>query len=283
MRAGSGKLRGYDWVVVLALATVVLGSCNHKADLGPPVERTTPELIKQINNNNSQIRNLWARLDITLQTPDEKHSLDGHLLLRKPEDVTEPPRELLLKGSAGLGAASSEIGSNNSVYWYKRDAPGDEHDLYNCQAHGDESSGSPGLARDLLSVLGVYELPDDPGCEPWPVLRGYEAPPYYVLSFIDKVVGGAKRVRKDLWWNRRTQKVDLIELFNARGHRYLSAALDEYQDFGGAQIATKLHIVWHEEKSQLDLKLKAVETNNPRKVTDRAFEQHKPAWAQPGP
>ena len=122
MRAGSGKLRGYDWVVVLALATVVLGSCNHKADLGPPVERTTPELIKQINNNNSQIRNLWARLDITLQTPDEKHSLDGHLLLRKPEDVTEPPRELLLKGSAGLGAASSEIGSNNSVYWYKRDA-----------------------------------------------------------------------------------------------------------------------------------------------------------------
>ena len=271
MRAGLEWMRGYGWLVALALVTVVLGSCNHKPDLGPPVERTTPELIKQINSNNSQVRNLWARLDITFQTPDEKHSLDGHLLLRKPDDVAEPPRELLLRGSAGLGAASFEIGSNNSVYWYKLDAPRNEHDLYNCQAYGDESSDSGGQARDLLSVLGVYELPGELGTEPWPVLRGYEAPPYYVLSFIGEAAGGAKRLRKDVWWNRRTQKVDLIELFDARGHRYLSAALEEYQDFDGTQVATKLHIVWHEEKSVLDLKLKAVEVNG-TKVTDRAFE-----------
>lgn len=280
MMAGCGCMRRCGWLAV-ATASLVLGSCNHDTELGPPVERTTPELIGQINANNSQIKNLWARLDITVETPEEKHSLRGHLLLRKPDDVAEPPRELLLKGSASFDAASFEIGSNDDEYWYMLDAPDEDHDFYNCEVYGDESSDSAGQARDLLSVLGVYELPDDPGSEPWPVLRGYEAPPYYVVSFIGEAAGGAKQVRKDVWWNRRTEKVDLIELFDRRGHRYLSAALDEYEDFDGAQVATRLHIVWHEEKSVLDLKLKGVEINT-EKVTGRAFEHSRPAWAQPG-
>ena len=274
MRAGPDRLRGYGWLLALVMASLVLGSCKPPPDLGPPVERTTPELIRQINSNNLQIKNLWARLDITVQTPEEKHSLRGHLLLRKPSDVDEPPRELLLKGSASFDAASFEIGSNNAEYWYKLDAPGEEHDLHECGAYGAESSDSAGQARDLLSVLGVYELPDDPGSEPWPVLRGYEAPPYYVVSFIGEAAGGAKQVRKDVWWNRRTEKVDLIELFDHRGHRYLSAGLDEYEDFDGAQVATRLHIVWHEEKSVLDMKLKGVEINKD-KVADLSFEHRR--------
>jgi hypothetical protein len=116
----------------------------------------------------------------------------------------------------------------------------------------------------------MYELSVDMEKGPWPVLRGYEAPPYYVLSFVQRSEAGRLRARKDVWWHRRKQQVDLIELFDEKGHRYLSASLDDYQQFEGATLATKIHIVWHEEKLSLDLKLRDVEVNSHR-VSDKNF------------
>ena len=86
-------------------------------------------------------------------------------------------------------------------------------------------------------------------------------------------------MRTDIWWHRRKQQIDLIELFDEKGHRYLSAALDDYQQFDGSQLATKIHIVWHEKKLSLELKLKDVEVNSPR-VADKNFRHRPPSWAR---
>ena len=137
--------------------------------------------------------------------------------------------------------------------------------------------GPASQALDLLGVLGVYELPDKLDQEPWPVCRGYDEPAYYVISFIQRTTAGSLRVRKDVWWNRRSQHVDLIELFDESGQRYLSAALDDYRNFNGPELATKIRITWFQEK--LDLKLKDVQVNSPGKVTDNNFVYRKPEWA----
>jgi len=265
-------------VLAVALALVV-GGCNgrDKQDPGPVVVRSTQDLIGQINANNVLIPNLWSRVDISVEWPGEKHGLEGHLILRKPSEYAQPPRDLRLKGGDSIGIVEFDMGSNSKGYWYELDAPGDKDDVYSFVPYGEDSAGQAERALDLLSVLGMYELPSDTEKGPWPVLRGYEAPPYYVLSFVE-VHEGSLKARKDVWWHRRKQQVDLIELFDEKGHRYLSASLKDYQQFGGAKLATKIHIVWHEEKLSLDLKLRDVEVNSTR-VTDKSFVHRKPNWA----
>ncbi|NIA07149.1 MAG: hypothetical protein GWP14_05860, partial [Actinobacteria bacterium] len=242
----------------------------------PAVQRTTPELIAEINANNVLIRNLWSRLDIKVETPDEKHSVSGHLILRKPE-YGQPPKDLLLKGGDSFGAAEFQLGSNSRGYWYTLKTPRNDP-VHEFVAYGQDSAGPASQALDLLSVLGVYELPDKLDQEPWPVCRGYDEPSYYVISFIERTTAGSLRVRRDIWWNRRSQQVDLIELFDEHGQRYLSAALDDYRNFDGPKLATRIRITWFQEKLVLDLKLKDVQVNS-AKVTDKNFQYRKPSWA----
>ena len=266
-------------LLVMGVGLAVAG-CNGRTDAhtGPVVQRSMEELIGQINANNALVGDLWSRLDIKVKLPGEKHSVTGHLILRKPSVYGEPARELRLKGADSLGVAEFELGSNSERYWYTLKAPRSDP-VHNSVVHGqDESSGSAGRALDLLSVLGVYELPADIGKEPWPVMRGYESPPYYVVSFVEQGQAGRLRVRKDVWWHRRKQQVDLIELFDEQGNRYLSAELDDYRRFSGAQVATTIRIVWFDQKLSLELNLRGVEVNS-GKVSDKNFVYRKPSWA----
>jgi hypothetical protein len=260
---------------VVVAALTITGCNGHKRPLGPAVRASTEELIARINTNNRQIRNLWSRLDIKVRASGEKHSVGGHLILRKVE-YGQPRRDLLLKGGDTWGQAEFQLGSNAQGYWYTLKTPRDDP-VHEFVAYGQDSAGPASQALDLLGVLGVYELPDKLDQEPWPVCRGYDEPAYYVISFIQRTTAGSLRVRKDVWWNRRSQHVDLIELFDESGQRYLSAALDDYRNFNGPELATKIRITWFQEK--LDLKLKDVQVNSPGKVTDNNFVYRKPEWA----
>ena len=255
------------------LALLVVTGCWDKPEPpGPIVQRSTDGLIAQINANNRLIPNLWSRVDINVEWPEEKHSVGGHLILRKPGD-------LLLKGSDSWGAVDFQMGSNNKGYWYMLDAPKSKDDAYSFVPYGGDSVGQAEQTLDLLSVLGMYELEVDEENGPWLVLRGYEAPPYYRLSFVERLADGSLRARKDIWWHRRKQQVDLIELFDEQGQRYLSASLDDYQQFKGAKLATKIRIVWQEKKLSLELKLRDVQVDSP-KVTDKRFIHRPPSWAR---
>ena len=55
---------------LLTLAIALLG-CNGRTEpnAGPVVQRSTKELIGQINANNALIRTLWSRLDIKVDSP----------------------------------------------------------------------------------------------------------------------------------------------------------------------------------------------------------------------
>ena len=264
-------------VSVVVTALTIAGCNGPKRPQGPAVQASTREIIAGINTNNVRISNLWARLDIKVQTPDEKHSVGGHLILRKPAEYGQPPKDLLLKGGDSFGAAEFQLGSNSQGYWYTLKTPRNDP-VYEFVTYGDETVGQASQALDLLSVLGVYELPDKLDQEPWPVCRGYDEPSYYVISFVERTDSGSLRVRKDIWWNRRSQQVDLIELFDEQGNRYLSAALDDYRSFNGPKLATKIRITWFQEKLVLDLKLKDVQINT-AKVTDNQFIHRKPKWA----
>jgi hypothetical protein len=246
--------------------------------LRPIVQRSTEGLIQQINKNNRLIRNLRSHVNVSVKLSGEKHSVRGHLILRKSSDRTQPPRDLLLKCSDTLGTVNFQMGSNNTGYWYMLDPPGRKDDTYSFVPYGADSQDQAAITLDLLSVLGVYELDMDKEHTLVPVLRGYDEPPYYVLSFDEPLADGSLRARKDIWWHRRKQRVDLIELFDEQGHRYLSASLYDHQQFSGANLATKIHIVWHEKKLSLELKLKNVEVNSKR-VTDKNFKHLPPKWA----
>ena len=271
---GKSKL----WCVAIIVLVWALGGCNGpKQPLGPAVELSMPALIARINGNNKLIRNLWSRLDIKVESPDEKHSVGGHLILRK--EYGQPPRDLLLRGRDSLGQAEFQLGSNDQRYWYMLRAPRTD-DVYHFAAYDspDAPVGQAAQVLDLLSVLGVYELPDEPDQPPWPVCRGYDEPARYVISYVERTAEGSLRARKDVSWNRRSQQVDLIELFDERGQRYLAAELGDYKKVKGAELATQIQISWFEEKLTLRLKLKDVQINNPHKVTDKSFRT--PDWAQ---
>ena len=365
-------------VLTLLAVVMVMAGCNgwgkKPPEHGPIVQRSTQGLLKQINDNSRLIRNFRSRVNIKVELPGEKHSVGGHLILRKPIAHFHPPKDLLLKGSDTIGAVNFQMGSNNNGYWYMLDAPGSKDDTYSFVPYGKDVDTPAARTPDLLRVLGVSELtvgrlykdpwllrehtpqpysarscvqlladgslrvlsgvlgmyelavdmedPDpwpplleykaqmysalscvqlladgslrvlsgvfglyslavemeDPG--PWPLLRGYEAPPYYVLSFVERLPNGSLRVRKDIWWHRRKQQIDLIELFDEKGHRYLSAALDDYQQFEGAKLATKIYIVWEEKDLSLELKLRDVQVNSPTKVSDKNFIHRPPSWAR---
>ncbi len=284
MKAHRSILLGLGTWTLLAVA-LAMGGCNgwgkKPPEPGPIVQRSTEELIKQINANNRLIYNLWSRVDISVELPGEKHSVGGHLILRKPSEYGQPPRDLLLKGSDTLGAVDFQMGSNSKGYWYMLDAPKSKDDAYSFVPYGEDSGAQAERTLDLLSVLGVYELAvdmEDKGS--WPVLRGFAAPPYYKLSFDERLADGSLRAKKDVWWHRRKQQVDLIELFDEKGHRYLSASLYDHQQFAGPKLATKIHIVWHEEKLTLELKFRDVEVNSPTKVSDKNFVHRRPSWAR---
>ena len=268
------------WLAPAMLLALTLCGCPSKPASGPAVELATSDLIARINANNASVHNLWSRLDIKVELPGEKYSISGHLILRKPLEKGQPPRDLLLRGSDSLGAAEFQLGSNNQGYWYMLRAPRTEP-VYSFVAYdkSEAQAGQASQALDLLSVLGVYELPDKLDQSPWPVCRGYDEPAYYVISFVERTATGPLRVRKDIWWNRRSQHVDLIELFDERGQRYLSAALDDYRRFDGPELATRIRVTWYEQKLVLDLKLNDVQVNSD-KVTDKNFQHRKPDWAK---
>ncbi len=277
----SGRIMVKVGLWALLAVALAMGGCNGRADTqsGPVVQRSTEELIAQINANNALIPDLWCRLDIKVKLPGEKHSISGHLILRKPSRFGQPPRELRLKGGDSLGVAEFELGSNSERYWYTLRAPRNDP-VHNSVLHGEEeSSGSAKRALDLLSVLGVYELPADMNKQPWPVLQGYKAPAYYIVSFFEQSQTGRLRVLKAVWWHRRKQQVDLIELFDEQGNCYLSAELEDYRQFNGAQLATTIRIFWFEEKLTLELKLRDVKVNS-GKVSDKNFVYRKPSWAR---
>ncbi len=280
MKADGSILVGVGAWALLVVA-LAMGGCNgwgKQEPPGPIVQRSTEKLLDQINTNNKLIGSLWSRVDIKVELPGEKHSVGGHLILRKPSEYGQPPRDLLLKGSDTLGAVDFQMGSNSDGYWYMLDAPKSKDDVYSFVAYGKDSGEQAERALDLLSVLGVYELVVDMENGPWPVLRGYEAPPYYILTFFERLADGSLRAKKDVWWHRRKQYVDCIELFDEEGHRYLAALLDDYQQFGGAKLATRIRIFWHEEKLTLELKLRDVEVDSKR-VSDGSFVHRKPDWA----
>ena len=266
-------------VSILVTALTIAGCNGKKTELGPPVEASTDQIIANINANNELIKNLWSRLDIKVQAPGEKHSVGGHLILRKLGADGQPAKDLMLKGGDSFGAAEFQLGSNSQGYWYTLKTPRDDP-AHEFVAYGQDSAGPARQALDLLGVLGVYELPYKLDQEPWPVCRGYDEPAYYVISYVERTDAGSLRVRKDIWWNRRSQQVDLIELFDEQGQRYLSAALDDYHNFNGPELATRIRITWFQEKLVLDLKLKDVQVNSPGKVTDNNFVYRKPEWAK---
>ena len=269
-------VRGFLLLLAAFAALSFIGCNGKKQPLGPAVEADIDEIIADVNANNAGIRNLWSRLDIKVQTPDEKHSVGGHLILRKA-GYGQPPRDLLLKGGDSFGAANFQLGSNLEGYWYILETPRNDP-VYEFVAYGQGSSSQAAQALDLLSVLGVYELPDKLDQEPWPVCRGYDEPAYYVISYLERTDAGSLRARKEIWWNRRSQHVDRVELFDQQGNLYLSAALDDYRRVDGSQLATRIKITWFEEKLVLDLKLKDVKINSD-KVTDSNFVHRKPEWA----
>ena len=266
-------------LTMTTIAALVISGCNgKKSELGPPVQASTDQIIASINTNNRAIENLWSRLDIKVQTPDEKHSVGGHLILRKSA-YGQSPTDLLLKGGDSFGAADFQLGSNSQGYWYSLKTPRNDP-VHEFVAYGQDSSAQASQALDLLSVLGVYELPDKLDQQPWPIVRGYNEPAYYVISYVERTDAGSLRARKDVWWNRRSQHVDRINLFDQQGNVYLSAHLDDYRSFDGPELATKIKITWFEEQLTLELKLKDVIINSPDKVTDKNFVHRKPNWAE---
>ena len=72
-------------LAILALALAMAGCKGwgkKPPEPGPIVQRSTEELLEQINANNTLIRKLWSRVDITVELPGEKHSVGGHLILQ---------------------------------------------------------------------------------------------------------------------------------------------------------------------------------------------------------
>jgi hypothetical protein len=225
---GEGTRRASGQVRSLVLFTVLLlaGCCPpppQPAFYNGPLE-SMDQVVADINQNDADIPGFLAQFDFSATVVDKRRnktddfSGDGRLLFSRPQF-------LLLKAQKDLVGRIFEIGSNDSVFWFKV-LVGDTAEWWGRYANLGKPCCKPIPIRPdlVLEVLGVSLFDTNFLNEPVPVMRfNHEADAYmFVWS-----VKGAHRwyARKEIWYDRVSKMPQLVRLYDKDGRVILQAKL----------------------------------------------------------
>ncbi len=228
---------------LLAIAVVATGCVQC-----PETHVSVDQLVTEHNTNAARIPKIWARAKISLLLKREGKlpipwgstsplsPPNGLLLLFKRPDAQGPQDFLLLGYETALGAPLFKLASSvdEGLYYLWYSVGNDRGGWVGRHA----LAGAPGTRipidpTQLVSVLGVLELPDDFTTLPTVTMRMSHNPCAYMVTFLDRQAVTNRIVyTRDVYFNwddselRRPFKV---ELFDSNGDSALIAELGEYK------------------------------------------------------
>ena len=232
---------------LLFAATVLLAALAGCCEPYPKTILTQDELVARFNANAARVPRLWARAKIYVHLVDDKGrawdwgdtvgaSTNGLVCLRKA-DSPLGPHDFALQGlQAGEHVFRLGVSTVDKAYYYWA-RMGDQNGTYGSTA----LAGAPGRQGlpvnplDLMSVLGLVELPADFTRTPTVLLRMDETPcrRAYVLTCIDRQPLTDRLVaRREIdfdWSDQRPPRPTRIQFLDEYGRPVMVASLREYR------------------------------------------------------
>ena len=209
------------------------------------------ELVGRYNNNAALIQQLWARarLEVSLADSAGRRSSwgslalapNGLLLLAKQADPLAPPCFVLVGQEAGhdifrLGSSPAEPSAPpGGVYYFWAGLGQKGGAWYGLNRGGSQDAAGrlPIDPRQLLAVLGVFELPEDFTKLPTVALSMSASPPAYVVTYLDGPPAADRiafcREVHFRWSTTEPPRPFQVNFFDATGRRVMTARLKDYQ------------------------------------------------------
>lgn len=312
---------------LLAVLSINLMGCPMPPAPCPDQMLTRTELVQQFNRNASAVPRLWARATIDLHVKTDDHSVSWGSLLLPPNGLLFLSKTTNRLGAQNFVLLGRELGSEIfRVGVCAMGDPRDANDLYYCwYRFGDSSAalygrnGSAGLAdtlpldaHDLLSVLGIMELPEAFAETPTVTLTTDPTPGHcaYILSYLDRqrslaAPGGAegddsatgpliqRREMHFAWAKDAPARPFLIHFYDRHGRRVMTAHLKNYKPVavedmpepagGPPVVATDIEIEWPQKDSRIHILLSDMTTKEKVIVPDSfEFRLNLPQGFPPG-
>ena len=283
----------------VALSLLALAGCEPCPDRMVPLQ----SLIGEHNANAAAVPMLWARakVQVTLESPDGGLPLvvgsvsslaapNGLLMLAKGDDPLGPhPFVLIVREMAGVELFRLGVSPEEGIYyfWYN---VGDKAAAYvgKCDLAG--APGTRALAvnpNDLLSVLGVCELPSDFTHLPTVALTMDRTPGEcaYVLNCLshrpvsDQVL--ITRQMRFRWSTDQRRELTGVQFKDANGVDTMAAAMSGHRligpdEEGPARMPTRIRITWPESQTEIRMVLSEMTTEDKWDPAICRFRDHLP-------
>ncbi|MBI5722930.1 MAG: hypothetical protein HZA50_03150 [Planctomycetes bacterium] len=225
----------------------------------PKTSLSLSRLVNDYNANCRQVPQLWARARIAVSLPGEAGltynwgsasplaAPNGLLLLFKPQQAPAGDRpapfgpedcDFLLVGKEGpqqvfrLGCSADE---GKYYLWYGFGSRSGGYIGRTLLAGAPDVKGLPLDPMQLLSALGICELPEDPVDLP-AVAMSLNAVPgqcAYVLTYIDRqALTGRIVFKREMlftWADDKPPRLFRVNIFDMSGRRVMTADVDNYQ------------------------------------------------------
>ncbi|MGB7160905.1 MAG: hypothetical protein WBD40_22780 [Tepidisphaeraceae bacterium] len=275
--------------MMLVACAVFSAGCGPRVTKKPlrwydgPTESMT-DVVSRINANNERLPTLWMRhafaAVIIEQAKDGKKrttNVDGRGVI-----MYQAPNNLFMNGSHALGTRMFELGCNAQEYWL-----GVPYEKVDTIWHGRmEHLGKPciqpiPMRPDLLmEVLGVFTIDPNFARFPAPVMKFNNDEDVYMFTWIQPQLDRFVAI-KEVWYDRKTLRPRLVNLFGQDGRILLRAYLSQHRpvDLEGVekdqrpQVPGKYDLLFTENGARMTIEVEDARLSNKGAPDARAFRR----------
>jgi hypothetical protein len=233
--------------------------------LPPPRVLTLPQLVAEINRNNTALQSLYAKHDFEgdFFDPRKKSSRflngSGDLFLLKP-------RDFLFRAKKDPVGDIMQMGSTQDRFWFTA-LEGDRGMWWGHH----RNAGKPCMREmpirpDLVGeVLGIMDVPTDLVHPPFPTMRFNSDAKAYMLVW-NAPLPDRWYAQREIWYDQRTLRPTLVLLFDRDGKIVLRAYLAQHKQVeveGRSReqwpwVATNYRLFFPETRSKMTINLSDV-------------------------
>jgi len=258
---------------ILILVAALVAGCGPMR--GPaarvPAALGPAEVLAAHNAWADSIQHLWSRTSLMIDMPSQekqgeraRYDVDGHLFLRKPED-------LYLHGQV-MGQEVFAMGMNAERFWlWVRPKV---NTVWTGRRGGQGERQFVLAAEDLMSALGMFRI----ALKPNDLATFDVMPAQYVLTQQREFAGQRVPWRR-VWFDRGSVRPVRVDLYDEDGRSLLMAELLKYEPVGRTDVCMTYRVRFYGSE-EVDLVLRLSSASLLRPVNPKVFEYRLPPDAK---
>jgi hypothetical protein len=257
-------------LILVALAAAGCGpmrgpAAQVPAALGPA------EVLAAHNAWADSIQHVWSRAGLMIDMPNPqkqgergRYDMDGHLFLRKPED-------LYLHGQV-MGQEVFAMGMNAERFWlWVRPKV---NKVWTGRRGGQGERQFVLAAEDLMSALGMFRIALGPND-----LATFDVMPAQYVLTQQRDFAGRRVPWRRIWFDRRSLRPVRVDLYDEDGRSLLMAELLKYEPVGRTDVCMTYRVRFYGSQ-EVDLVLRLSSVSLLRPVNPKVFEYRLPPDAK---